>query len=263
MKCIPFILFFFSLFACSKNPKNIEKFATISQEQIEHILEQQTFECAPIAGGKRCPEGVARIFVLDPAQPDRSSLCSGFLMDSNILVTNHHCISNQNDCKNTFVSVFNGETHESARCKSIIEARDDGKPDRSKSYDYAVIELDHYVSTSGFFKFSERALKGGDKVTLWVVDHLSKFEARITEFRCTYQKRFPSLELSHCPAISGNSGSPALDRSGHVIGVLWGATTGEKVTEQTPLPKRRAMNEYSYVTEMSWFKKAVRGKSPH
>lgn len=253
---ILFFLMLFLLISCGKDDSNSKKTVTIVPEQIANLLENQSFECASI-DGDQCPAGIARIFILNLDRPTESSLCTGFLTDANRLVTNHHCLSTEEECSNTYISIYNGANYETAKCKDIISAVDDGKPLSEKVIDYAVLELDHFVS-SEIFKVSSRTPRIGAKLSAWVIDHITLFEGRITEFECTVRGRKNSLELANCPSISGNSGSPVLNSEGSVVGVLWGATTTNDITERTPLNLRRELENFSYITESRFFNQFAR-----
>ena len=253
------ILVLFSLVvlatACGKssNAGDNKKVTTITREQIDNLLENQSFECASLEGG-RCPGGVARVFILDPLTPSSSGLCTGFLTTTNRLLTNHHCLSTQDECENTYISVYNGDTFETAKCKNIIIARDDGKPLETKAEDFTVIELDHHIRSSDVFIPARSMTPVGASLSAWVIDHLDLFRGRITQLSCFLNNRTPSMELSNCPAIAGNSGSPIVNSRGEVTGVLWGSTTGDNINEATSLARRRSLADFAYATELKYFR---------
>jgi S1-C subfamily serine protease len=79
-------------------------------------------------------------------------------------------------------------------------------------------------------------------------------ESRITELRCHVkdQDTSASLVLEDCPVIEGNSGSPAVNTSGEVVGVIWGANASD-LTTQTDLTIRRSGYGIGIVTESFHF----------
>jgi hypothetical protein len=248
------LLFFLG---CGKPVGEGGKKVTISPDQIDYLLRNQHFECASVDGG-RCPSGLARIYILNREKPSETELCSGFLVTSNRMVTNHHCVSTKIQCEGTYVSVYIDGHYETARCVRLIQARDDGKPLNQKEIDYSVFELDRHIRNSEVFPIARRDSQAGDMLSAWVVDHLDMYKGRITELQCLIRRRASSIELKGCPAISGNSGSPVTNLSGEVVGVLWGSTTSGEVSERTPLHQRRQMeNEYSFVTDRRHFRAAI------
>jgi S1-C subfamily serine protease len=58
--------------------------------------------------------------------------------------------------------------------------------------------------------------------------------------------------LEKCPVIQGNSGSPALNLAGDVIGVVWGATALD-IDSSLSFSVRRSLDEFAAVTEMFHF----------
>lgn len=241
----------------SEKSSSSKKTVLITPEQISNLLENQTFECESY-DGSQCPEGLARVFVLDLANPETSGLCTGFLTDTNQLITNHHCVSNEKQCASTYFSIHVSGGYEVARCRKIISSQDDGKPLEDKAIDYSVIEMDRHIRNTEVFNYTTTKPRLESRLTAWVIDHVSLFSARITELRCTLKSRIDSLELANCASISGNSGSPILNQQGSIVGVLWGSTTNDSVTELTPLEDRRALEENSYATELKHFRAFLR-----
>jgi V8-like Glu-specific endopeptidase len=241
----------------SEKSSSSKKTVIITPKQISNLLENQKFECESY-DGSQCPEGLARVFVLDLDNPDSSGLCTGFLTDTNQIITNHHCVSNEKQCASTYFSIHISGSYEVARCRKIITAQDDGKPLEVKAIDYSIIELDRHIRNTEVFKYTTSAPRLKSNLTAWVIDHVSLFKARITELRCILKSRKDSLELANCASISGNSGSPILNQSGFIVGVLWGSTTNDSVNELTPLEDRRALEENSYATELKHFRAFLR-----
>ena len=253
-----FILVLASLLlaSCGQSGMNGKKTISLNKNEINKMMNEQKFECASFRGA--CPEGIARVFILNENNPDKSSVCSGFLNGTNRLVTNNHCLSTLEDCKSTYISVYTGEGHESVRCKSIVKSENDGKPLSQKVIDYTVIELDRAVPDITPFPLSNYAPSTGEHLTAWVIDHMDAYQARITELSCSMAGRTNSLELKTCPAIQGNSGSPIVNNFGEVVAVLWGSTVDDEINEKTPLFERRNLNEYALSTELKFFKKYLK-----
>jgi V8-like Glu-specific endopeptidase len=267
MKFSSLFIFLFLVLAIScgkKVPAEGKRKVSISENQINSIINNQIVECASIEG-QSCPEGIARLMIIDPLVAEESAVCSGFMIGPDRLVTNNHCVSTVAQCKNTYVLIYNGTSYEKSRCSEILETSIDYKSpgDPRKKIDVSVLRLNRRFSGKVFRDSLSRPMLG-DQLTSWVIDHtgLDKenpnlFESRITEFSCQVGRKslLQSLILSKCPAIQGNSGSPVVDLEGAIVGVLWGATAQKNVTTKTELFMRRSLDESAAVTEVEYFRK--------
>lgn len=248
--------------SCSKSPSSSRRETRIEEQEIETILNNQNFECASLGG--QCPAGVSRLFIMNPEDPDRSAVCTGFMISSSRLVTNHHCVSDAEECSNTYIAIYDGTNYQKAKCQSlVVSTQDSADPnDRSRKLDFAVMTLS--VSYQGeFLPLSKIEAEAGDKINSWVIDHtgLDKVpanltDARITEFECEVknQNTWKSLFMMDCPIISGNSGSPALNTNGEVVGVIWGGSSNS-VDTTLDLETRRALTDVGLATEVQYFRK--------
>lgn len=246
---------------CSKSSSDRHE-TRIEIQQIETVLNNQNFECASLGG--QCPSGLARLFILNPKDPERSAVCTGFMVSATRLVTNHHCVSDAEECDNTYLAIFDGTNYQKAKCDSlIISKQDTANPnDRDRKLDFAVMNIS--ITYQGeFLPLSQTSAISGDKVNAWVIDHtgLDKnprnlLDARITEFQCEVkdQSTWKSLFMMNCPIISGNSGSPAINQSGEVIGVIWGGTSNN-LDSSLDLQSRRSLTYVGLATEVKYFRR--------
>ena len=118
---------------------NSRKRIHLTEEEANKAMDLQEFECASL-NGQGCPEGISKLITINRADPSNSSLCSGFLVSPTTLVTNHHCISNATECRDTRIVIYNGHGYEKARCKRIIKAYVDFTSEEKRTIDFAVIE---------------------------------------------------------------------------------------------------------------------------
>lgn len=254
--------------SCSQPKKSTKKkvpgFHKYTSQEIEYIMDNQNIDCASI-NGQDCPSGVARLMIF--AKKGGASVCSGFMVDSTTLVTNNHCVANTSECEGTHIAIYDNTTNDytTTSCESIrATGRDSHDPnDKSKAVDFTVMNIKDifYGST---FESSSVGARVYDRVTAWVIDHTgidmarpNVFDSRITEFDCTVknQSEFSSTVLINCPSINGNSGSPVLNRSGRVVGVIWGGMTSKNVDASTLLYVRRKSDLSALMTDISFFSK--------
>jgi hypothetical protein len=244
------VLLVLLLISCGKSEQSsTKKTVPILPEEIEDILDRQKFTCQSISGGP-CPQGIARLFIIDQANPQLSSLCTGYMINANTLVTNNHCVPDAISCQNTYVSIRTAGEPIKARCNDIVFTEGDGEISQARANDITVFHIN--VSYGGpVFNVSQVRPSIGQKVTIWVVDHFTILDAAITELECEYISKPGAMEFNNCPAISGNSGSPiVLSGSTTAIGVLWGSTVPPIVDASFPLQERRAFKAISLGTEL-------------
>lgn len=216
------------------------KMVPLVPTELEDVIREQEFQCRSLRGGG-CPAGIARLFILNPDSPETSSLCTGFLIDDQRLLTNHHCVPGPGECANTYISVLTSIGPVAARCGRFLSG------ELSPGVDVALLELDTVIPGSDFLLSGTSPDFGDTRV--WVMDHLDLRKAFVTEFECEFTRRGNSMFLEKCPAIAGNSGSPVI-QSGRVKGIIWGSNVPETIGADFPLGRRRELRAISLATEL-------------
>jgi hypothetical protein len=236
-------------------------------EQIRAVLANQFFTCAGISGAG-CPEGLARLLIIDRKDPDRSGVCSGFLVSADTLVTNQHCVPSGAVCDQTYVAVYAGGGYQEARCLSLTQTLNDfdDPNDPRKVLDVAIMKITPVFTGRNFVPAVADALPG-DPVTAWVIDHTgldrsspNLLESRVTEFRCRVAPSggWSAMIVDECPIIKGNSGSPLVDDRGEVVGIVWGGSA-HTVRSDLSLFARRRLEAIGAATPISRFRQYLRG----
>ena len=261
------VFFLMMLVACGKGDSGgggDQRVPEITREEIQAVMENQRFECASLGGG--CPSGIARILIIDQFDTTRSAACTGFMVSPTRLVTNNHCVSTAGTCANTYLAIYDGNNYQPTKCKTILSTSQDvdDPNDPSRKLDFTVMEIETPYQGE-FFRLSGANANPGDLIHTWVVDHTglegvpsNLTDSRITEFDCEVldQNSRASLVMIRCPIISGNSGSPAVDTSGNVIGIVWGGSSNT-YNSTLDLRIRRRLNEVALATEVDDFREFV------
>lgn len=259
------LLFITSCGLSGPDRKNGAKETEIKESQIQLVMSKQKMECDSLYG-QDCPEAVARLLIINKKSPKKSKLCSGFMVGEDTMVTNEHCISSKADCSNTHVAIYDGNSYLQSKCASVVKIiKDKYKASNpKKNLDVTIVKLtDRYYGKT--FKIAERRPMPNEDLYAWVVDHTGNdskngnlVESRITQFKCTVASSSPwkALTLLNCPVVHGNSGSPIVNSSGEIVGIIWGGTA-DKMDSTYPLEKRRQTSFLAAATEALYFSKYI------
>jgi hypothetical protein len=145
--------------------------------------------------------------------------CTGFLIASDRLLTNNHCINSDEQCTGT-VAAFDltdvARPKQQLKCASLL-AHDPG-------LDYALIQLTTDASTqSPILPFSTAQLKAGDPVE--VIEHGWEVPARVSRSHCALvdigvHVGQPKSDIEYtCDTIESSSGSPILNTKYEVLAI--------------------------------------------
>jgi len=231
----------------------------ITQEQMALIIANQAITCSDQGF---CPEGIARMFNINFEDADNSTTCSAFLVEPDLVMTNTHCVHGakmdfEKICSGLYF-VFPGQgLNYSAQCSNIIwsnRRQTNSHNYRNGDNDFALIRLDRNIPLTPF-KIRVGGINRGTKVFPVVVDQMGGFTARITKLECQVERlneRFGVANLSNCPVISGNSGSPVLDENQNVVGIVFASSNNTIRNPNDPLEVRIKANSTGLAFSMEY-----------
>lgn len=241
------------------NPQPPE--VNIPETEVDRVMNNQNISCASIDGGP-CPDGIARLFI--PTPDGSYAQCTGFMIDSNTMITNQHCLKEAGQCAGMEIAIHTGNgTYQRAKCQQSSRISNDN-PDNPnfRTVDVAIFDIVGTFNGGTFDIASENnRASNDDEVTAWVVDHtgtdaqLNLTDFRITELSCVAEvpsNQGVSLVLRNCPVVSGNSGSPALNQNGNLVGIVFASNIRFDSTVDLEF-RRNFPGAYALITEMIYF----------
>lgn len=154
------------------------------------------------------------------------AMCTGFLIDNDRMLTNWHCIANEDVCK-TATAIFGYEIIQGGILSPGTQYRCGRVVFTSMPLDYTVLQLDgNPGSTWGFLKLSNREPTLGEQA--YIIGHPAGEPKQISRKKCQVSTLFAAgadpadakTDLGHkCDTLGGNSGSPVLGQDFQVIGL--------------------------------------------
>lgn len=150
--------------------------------------------------------------------------CTGFLVDSNKILTASQCVTNSKDCQD-FQWVFDYEmeseqilSNEFLRQKNVYSCSRILDLGYQNGLDYILIELDRPVSGRSPLELSAEAVSTSSELV--TIGHSSGLPLKITD-QGFIKKMLPSVYYVNLDSFKGNSGAPVIEKnSGKIIGMI-------------------------------------------
>lgn len=199
--------------------------SVIGPDEREHLYRYEG-GLLPVVERVRGP--VAKLsFIKDSPNGPRRLVCTGFLVDDDTLVTNQHCVADQETCDATKV-IFGFEYNrigqtpgmEQYDCRSVLAQDFD--------LDLSVLRLEGDPGRRwGTLELSAADVVGDER--LFVLQHPAGEAKQISDAGCIVFEpvspgRTTATDFAHqCDTLGGSSGSPVFNVSGEVVGLHhWG-----------------------------------------
>jgi hypothetical protein len=234
----------------------------VASAQLTDLLNLSVVTCE--GGTGACLEGVGSVLTWAPDEKRPNHIwtkqCTGFLVTSDIIATDSHCIPSavrqHPELCSTYVGIkfpaLGNHATEAQTCAQLIQASEIPNVDLEKKVwvrflDYAFFRL-QLLSKRQPLILSRRGVKNDAPLTVYVSDPVTvkkpgsqdrRIYTVIRKRQCEskqgtvafadYDNDFADFVLGlgdKCRFAKGNSGSPALDDSGKVVALLFAKSSG-------------------------------------
>lgn len=204
------------------------------------------------------------------ADQPAAGFCTGFLIAPDILVTAGHCITSEEEMKNTawlfdYTSdlPYNSKTGQlTVDPKNIyygVELLETKFTEYSEDYDYCVIRLDRKTGRKPYKFRTGGKLSFNDMVTM--IGSPSGLPLKVADSASVTNNDYRTWFMTDLDAFQGNSGGPVFSETGWIEGILVRGASGDfKFDEDCNCIKQVVQYDFGY-----WLfgEKAERGNIAH
>lgn len=215
----------FELVSISFDRRGMALESIIGEDQRQHLYEYTGDLLDTVS---RVSGAVAKLSMIkNTANGPKRYVCTGFLIDDNTLVTNEHCVADQNVCANTKV-IFGYEYNRIGQIPGMEQYDCLSVRTVNVEFDMAVLDLAGEPGKRwSSLALAERPVENGER--LFIVQHPTGEPKQISDRDCAVFEaiapgRQSQSDFAHtCDTLGGSSGSPVFNVSGEVVGLHhWG-----------------------------------------
>ena len=237
---------------------------------------------AQLSLSSNTPPGVGSLLSLREAESldgnMQFGICTWFLVDKNKAMTNSHCVPDKLkenpalNCSSYLQGAFSTrEGVKKTKCKKVIFFSNIPEPVMQNN-DYALIELSDSFKDANIFQLNRTGFHEDQKIKILSMHHKQSSSGAIQsdfkEFSCIVKSSdiFGYIKSSNtspivgfkeqnsaetCRAVSGNSGSPAVNYNGDLLGILHGAPKDVSLAfSEYEIASNKMTEEISVVTNL-------------
>jgi S1-C subfamily serine protease len=233
------------------------------------FLEEADVALAPIGS-------MNRVSLVPGGSTRESVACSGIVVGENLVMTNHHCISSQDECLSSTFTFWNQHEVDSAgamkkrsfACQKLVLS--------DEYFDFSIIRVDNDPSVD----FKPRPWMKNDidvpvGTPVYVATNnpqnqktlkpcLISGEDQIVRVKDEMTFRFEMMKLAcTSPVIPGDSGSPVLNFNGDLLGIVWGSGEGDEAYYPALTPISVIIQQHQKALErlrIPFISRAIHGK---
>jgi len=200
---------------------------------VEVIVSSNNFESAASFGqdskyrlaGR--PVGRLDVAVQRPDGETGFGFCTGWLISSELVMTNYHCIPGDQGVV-TKVNLWLGYLQTGSE-DSVREIAVEPTPvESNRDLDYSIVRLSEPVQDFGFVDLNVAEVD--DRQDLFVIQHPAGMPQQIVRRECrTVRVESGEGELVHtCDTLGGSSGSPVFSDDGEIVGLHFAGSVGRQ-----------------------------------